>query len=94
MAMDLDQDYTVNGHTFKAGKGVDTNVTEADALGKTVKNNYEAGIKEIQERNAEMADLGGHTSGVPTTSDPTEPTSGTPTRPDGTGNSDKETGDK
>lgn len=93
MSLDLDKDYTVNGHVFEAGKGVDTSYTDVDADGKQVKLDAADTIKEMQAAEKTAADFGGHTTGVPTMDDPLEPTSGTPTRPDGLGNDAKVSGD-
>lgn len=84
MSMDLDKDYTVNGHVFKAGKGVDVTANQVDADGKTVKSDFTQAIKDMQAAEKTAADFGGHTSAVPTEEDPTTPTSGTPTFPVGT----------
>lgn len=46
MGVDLDRDVTINGHTFKAGKNVDTKATDS-VDGKTVNNDYADGIKEV-----------------------------------------------
>lgn len=93
MAMDLDKDYTVDGNVFKAGKGVDTTYYGVDKDGKQVKLDAADSIKESQQAAKDAENFGGHTSGVPTTDDPLEPTSGTPTRPDGLGNEDTVVGD-
>jgi hypothetical protein len=94
MGMKLDKDYNVNGHVFTAGDNVDTSYTDTDADGKTVKLDAAGAIKEMQQAEADAKDFGGHTEGVPTEADPNTPTSGTPTRPDGLGNTTKATGDR
>ncbi len=93
MAMNLDKDYTVNGVTFKAGKNVDTTYQGVDADGKSVKLDAADAIKDIQDNEKNADEFGGHTHGVPTMADPLAPTSGTPTRPDGTGDDSKVVGD-
>lgn len=93
MALDLDKTYTINGHVFEAGKNVDVTATDVDENGKTVKTDYTQSIKDMQKQEADAADFGGHTHGVPTMKDPTAPTSGTPTRPDGLGSDKKVAGD-
>lgn len=45
--LDLDQDYTVNGHTFKAGKDVETTVNFTDNDGKQVKSDCSQAIKDM-----------------------------------------------
>ena len=45
MALELDRDITINGHTFKKGKDVDTKVTDT-VDGKAVSVDYADGIKE------------------------------------------------
>ena len=94
MAMNLDKDYSVNGHVFKAGDSVDTTYQDTDADGKVVKLDAADAIKQMQESADTAEDFGGHTEGVPTMADPLEPTSGTPTRPDGNGSDAKIAGDK
>lgn len=56
--MDLDQDYTINGHTFSAGKGVDVSATDTDADGKVIKSDYSQAIKEIQANQKHAAEYG------------------------------------
>lgn len=87
--MDLDKDYTINGHEFQAGKGVDVSAYDTDSEGKSTKVDYGNSIKELQAQEKELENIGGHTHGVPTMKDPTTPTSGTPTRPDGNGKDGK-----
>jgi len=57
MALDLDRDITINGHTFAAGKGVDTKATDT-VDGKAVTTDYADGIKEnlkvAQEYDAQV----------------------------------------
>jgi hypothetical protein len=43
--IDLDRDISINGHVFKAGKGVDTSATDV-VDGKATKNDYADAIKE------------------------------------------------
>lgn len=46
MSLDLDRDVTINGHSFAAGKGVDTNANDV-VDGKVVKNDYSQSIKDV-----------------------------------------------
>lgn len=50
MATDLDRDVNINGHEFKAGKNVDTKVTDI-VDGKAVTTDYADGIKEVLKAN-------------------------------------------
>lgn len=53
--LDLYRDYTINGHTFAAGKAVDTMVVENNEDGTSKKVDYADGIKELIKQ-AEEAD--------------------------------------
>ena len=83
MTMKLDQDYSVNGHVFKAGDKVDTSVTEADPkTGKTSKVDYADAIKEMQTASGKANEFANaHHGAVPVADDPQEAQAGTPTRP-------------
>ncbi len=55
MALDLDKDVHINGHTFKAGKNVDTKATDV-VDGKPVSNDYSDGIKDILKNDQARVD--------------------------------------
>lgn len=82
MPIDLDRDITINGHLFKAGKGVDTQVNEALEDGSTRTTDYADAIKETLA-SAKQAELDQHThhGAVPDPANPSEATAQTPTRP-------------
>jgi len=46
MSLDLDRDISINGHEFKAGKDVNTTVTDT-VDGKVKQVDYADGIKEV-----------------------------------------------
>lgn len=81
--LDLDQDYMVNGHEFKAGKNVSTTVDEPDPeTGKTKKVDYADSLQEMMDASRNAADYAStHHGAVPTPDDPNEATAQTPTRP-------------
>lgn len=82
MAADLSRDHQVNGHTFKAGKGVDTSITETDSDGKQKKVDYaESLIASENAANDAEAFAATHHGAVPVPDDPNAPTAQTPTRP-------------
>ncbi len=86
MSMDLDQDYNINGHSFRKGKNVDTTVQEVEVddngKRKSVKRDYAQAIKEAQEAGANSAEyINTHHGAVPAPADPQEATAQTPTRP-------------
>lgn len=82
MGMKLDQDYSINGHVFKAGDNVDTTVDEPQDDGKTKKVDYADQLKEMVKSSKEQADyVNAHHGAVPEPKDPSEATAQTPTRP-------------
>lgn len=82
MALDLDQDYNINGHSFKKGKDVDTKRTVVDTDGKTKTVDYADAIKEMQKASeTSKSYINTHHGAVPDPADPMEATAQTPTRP-------------
>lgn len=80
--MDLDQDYTINGHVFKAGKDVTTEVQEPQDDGSTKTVDYADVIKDMMAASAEGKKFAStHHGAVANSKDPLEATDQTPTRP-------------